>query len=137
MPDRLPFIVWRSDYSVGNELLDSHHRKMFEVINTLYHEIRESKFKLGVAESHIGDLVEYARVHFRAEEQIMEAHGYPELQKHREAHHKFEDKISSLRSRLIKNGDLDAHEILDFLKKWWTSHIIKRDKDYQPYIING
>lgn len=129
----IQFIVWHDDLSVGQAELDNHHQRMFAIINSLYDAVvagapREEINRI------IGEVDDYARVHFAAEEDALSSVGYPRLPDQRQAHLVFTRKLAELHGMpLAPYRDL-AQEILHFLKEWWLHHIVHMDKAFAPYL---
>ncbi len=129
----IQFIVWKDEYEVGHPELDAHHRHLIEVINTLY-EIATA----GASEKQIDETMRemdaYAKLHFRTEEEVLTAVGYPHLRHHQGAHEAYVRKLDELKhSFFLPSGSL-SQEILQFLKNWWLNHILRMDKEYAGYV---
>lgn len=126
--------AWNEAYAVGNAMLDSDHRILIHLINQLQDatETGQSRVVVGTV---VNVLVEYTELHFRREEAIMEAAGYPDLEAHRAAHRELEQRARHIRDRW-NSGDRSVldEEVLAFLKKWLTEHILGADKSYGPWI---
>ena len=65
----MSLIKWEEKYSVGVESMDNQHKKLVQMINDIFDELRggathESLLKI------IEGLVEYTQVHFKAEEAV-------------------------------------------------------------------
>jgi hemerythrin-like metal-binding protein len=67
-------------------------------------------------------LFEYARFHFREEENLMETVGYPhnELESHRRLHGEFVERLEGLQSA-------KTTELMDYFREWLLRHIIAVD----------
>lgn len=130
----MALLAWSEAYAVGNAMLDSDHRILINLLNQLQDatETGQSRTVVGTV---VNVLVEYTEHHFRREEAVMEAAGYPQLEAHRAAHHALEEQARDIRDRW-NAGDRSAldDEVLSFLKKWLTEHILRADKSYGPWI---
>ena len=69
-------IVWKDEYGVGHLQLDAHHRRLIEIINTLYETTATGASEEQVVET-MKELDGHARLHFRAEEDALDVVGYP------------------------------------------------------------
>lgn len=127
-------LAWSEAYGVGNAMLDSDHRILINLLNQL-HDAAETGQSREVVGTVVNVLAEYTEHHFRREEGLLAAAGYPRLEEHRAAHRELEDKVRALRDRWL-GGDRSAldEEVLLMLKKWLTDHILGADKSYQPWI---
>lgn len=129
-PQKLPFIQWCKDYSVGHAVLDQQHRSVIQVINQLYDTVESKK---EVAESTLQSLVRYTRVHLTFEEKILEKTGYPELEKHKKLHEEMRRWSDTFLPSLTSSDDFNM-EVLQFLRHWWLDHILTQDKKYAPFL---
>ncbi len=133
--DRPKFLIWQAEYSVGNEALDSQHKRMFDIINTLYAAMRR-----GVSRDEINQtfrsLTGYAQTHFRDEEKAMRACDYPDLIVHQNAHRAYVARVEGLMREFRNPGREVSHDMLIFLKDWWKTHIAHMDKQYAPFITH-
>jgi hemerythrin len=122
--DMMPIkFVWDKTYSVGNEMIDSQHRRLFDLGNEM------QNIQLSDVARTIMNLYKHTREHFDTEERHMKSLGYPKLQQHRELHNGL---ITGLNNLIEKPIDTDAG--LDGLKKfvynWIIDHILNHDKKY-------
>ncbi len=70
------FIPWKGYYSVGNEALDAQHKTLLSLINRLYDSI-EKGTEEELMQPVFEQLIEYAKVHFVQEEELMEGADIP------------------------------------------------------------
>jgi hemerythrin len=124
------YIEWREFYSVGEESLDAQHKQVLSIINELY-DAMESGKEHAERQRLLERLVKYTMTHFQHEEQLMQASGYPDFVNHKHEHDQMRSRTLGLRESL----DLvTAHDLLRFLKEWWTRHIQSEDQCYVPYV---
>ena len=128
-----PFIIWKAEYSVGVEKLDKQHRKLFEAINRLYWATQD-KQEPQIVKGILSELHKYILTHLADEEAIMAACRYPELNAHRLSHLEFIQKTGNLFASYTQKNDDISYDLLLFLKEWWTSHVLKIDQKYVPYV---
>jgi hemerythrin len=127
-----PYIVWKDYYSVCDELLDTQHKEILNIINELY-EARQKGVDDKKIKTILDRLVKYTVDHFRREEEAMRAHQYPDhdFAQHRALHDTMRRKTLVLR----ENANLmTGRDMLVFLKDWWCSHIQEEDKHYAAYM---
>lgn len=124
----MPFILWRSSLSVGNDLIDSQHQKLIEIINQLYDGINKKDAQLKMEEV-FKELVAYTRYHFNAEEEIMMRSGTPQLLTHKKAHNDFIAKVNTLKLNNLTGDEKLKMEVFKFLRTWLTEHIMNVDKN--------
>lgn len=130
----MTLLAWSEAYGVGNATLDSDHRILINLLNQL-HDATETGQSREVVGTVINVLAEYTQHHFRREETMMAASGYPELASHQTLHHNLEARVCDIRDRWNagERSVLDE-EVLTLLKKWLTDHILGADKSYRPWI---
>ena len=131
------FIIWQPGYSVKIAVLDSQHREIFEMINRLHWAIKENQ-QAQIVGTILSEMTGYMYTHFKDEETLMQLHRYPDLQTHKESHEAFKRTTNELISKHLQTfyGDI-ASEVLEFLKTWWTNHIMGMDQKYVPYLTMG
>ena len=90
--------------------------------------------RTAAVEPVLDKLVEYALVHFAAEESLMKKHEFPGLPTHRTQHEMFRQTIASY---------LEDHEpaepgvpvsLLLFVQVWLKQHVLKTDKQYSAFL---
>ena len=126
------FIVWKPEYNLGIPIIDEHHRGIVTIINTLH---------FGMQNNYINDILapiiemmhDYVRIHFQIEEGFHEQMGYPNAEKHKELH----QELTTMLKKLGKNSimEKDSHQLMDFLKKWWISHICNEDMLFRDHLF--
>jgi hemerythrin len=123
------FIEWKETYNVGVKEIDNQHRGLFDLINKLSKTSQiepEGKYFLMT----FAKLIEYARIHFSTEERYMKEAEYPKLDEHRQEHNKYLTELSNLALELENKKSDTETKILDYLKTWYSSHILGEDRDY-------
>ena len=125
----MAFITWKNEYSVGNEEIDSQHKKLIEMINELHEAMTQGKGNKMVGEIVL-KMVDYSKVHFSAEEKMMQNFKYSGMADHIKEHQAFIAKAQEYEEQ-IKSGSFNVSiSIATFLKDWLTNHILKIDKAY-------
>lgn len=127
-------MAWSEAYSVGSAMLDSDHRILIELLNQLQ-DATETGQSRQVVGSVLNVLAEYAEHHFRREEAVMAQIGYLGRADHERQHRALEARVTAIREcwQAGKHQAL-GEEVLTFLKKWLTEHILAADKAYRPWI---
>ena len=120
------WIPWDEKLSVGIAVIDEHHRYLFDLINDLYAVVVNKRGARQVARL-IKSLDAYARVHFRAAEQMMNQYGFEGINRQLDQHHAFEDKISEFYEELHANPLVAQFDVLSYLRNWLIQHIRVED----------
>lgn len=124
----MPFILWRNSLSIGNDLIDSQHQKLIEIINRLFEGISKKDPSLKM-QKIFDELVAYTRYHFNAEEELMQRSSNPMLFEHKKAHLDFVNKVNSFKMSNISADEKIKMEVFKFLKNWLIEHIMNMDKN--------
>jgi len=128
-------INWHPSFSVGVELFDRQHARIVDMINLLISDPGATVRSETISEL-LGRLTKYADAHFRAEEKLLEEHGYPDLTRHKAEHKAYRIKIVTLCQDTISNEDSVPVELLTFMTDWWIEHILKTDMQYRPFFTS-
>src|SRR4030042_6916572 len=120
-------VLWKDDYSVGVEESDRQHRHLFEILNKLVARPADPSGSELVAQT-LGEMYDYAKEHFKAEEELMQQYGYPELEAHKKKHEYLVGTPYEMCS-----GEISADEIAEFLKVWWIIHVLNVDMKYKDF----
>jgi len=129
----MALIKWSPSLSVKIDEMDTQHQSLIEIMNRLHESISAGKGKEGPIVV-IGELVDYARKHFSAEEQLMQKFRFPQLGDHKTEHAKFTEEVLAFRRRLQGGQTVSAYEVLQFLRQWLLTHIQESDAKYGKFI---
>ncbi len=129
----MPFLSWRMKYRVGVDQIDEEHRYLFALINE-FHDGH-----LGGAQRHalqriLNRLVQYAETHFRHEEAIMQAEGYPIYAAHCKLHEELYLTIYRLSEDLASGSLRVDMDTVRFIRSWLVSHIAQHDLQFAGYL---
>jgi hemerythrin len=129
----MALITWSDKYSVGVRAIDAQHAGLVETLNELHGAMMK-----GHASSIAGDLlhklVDYTHGHFSAEEKMMAATRYPGLTLHSAKHRDLTRQVEEFVGR-YERGEVRINlELLTFLSDWLTTHILKEDREYGPWL---
>lgn len=126
-------IEWSDLYVLGDEKIDSEHKKLFELAKT----IEANKNDSNSIKTAIKELVNYTKVHFAHEEIYMKNIEYIFLEQHKKIHKEIVKNLQEV----ITNFDTEKLEdtynkILDFVKNGLVQHIMLEDKKVQHFRRN-
>ena len=125
----MPLLRWIQEYSVNEAELDSHHQKMFDILNRAYENVMNS-LEVECALPIIEELSTLAKCHISAEEQHMREKGYQEIDTHIATHREFTHKIETLRANYHGNNLEATKELIIMLGNWLLHHVINEDWKY-------
>jgi len=123
-------LIWTDDLRVGVDEIDKDHQRIFALTN------RASR--IGIGDDRVAEVIEgmiaYTRYHFKREEVIMEAVGYPDLNAHCKYHRRLEEEVEAhaVSWREKPNAE-NLHELQRFLRDWWRHHILATDMSIAEY----
>ncbi|MEO5345487.1 MAG: bacteriohemerythrin [Magnetococcus sp. YQC-9] len=125
---------WKNAYSVGVAAMDDDHKKLLDMVWTVYHSLQKSYGKED-AERVLGELQNYTVEHFTREEALMKKHRYPELERHCAEHEAMKAKVAEFRANFSSNSLDVSREMLRFLENWLINHITKTDQAYSAFLV--
>ena len=129
----MPIVTWLDEYNVNVEEIDTQHIKMLELVNNLHAavEARADKHDL---ESLLVDLIDFTRMHFSTEEQLMKTHDYPELAEHHKEHRLLLGYLTDLVHAVSSGRNLCFYSDYDVSTDWARIHIAECDKDLGAFL---
>ena len=92
-------IVWRSQMSVGNSIIDDQHRYLICLMNTIEMALRDNKNK-DILKTAIDQLFEYTEYHFDQEERIQQRMKYPKAMEHKQEHQRILEDLKSIKHQI-------------------------------------
>lgn len=126
-------LIWAEHLSVGNGLIDSDHKNLIVVVNSLEQAIG-TRDRAAISNSY-KLLDTYMGIHCRNEEKIAEAIKYPFARNrfaHQQLMHEMRYMIEELGSNLGHWPDNLLDRYSHFLSDWMTDHIVKTDMKMKP-----
>jgi len=125
-------IEWSDELTVGVEEMDSQHRKLIDMINTVHDLLNEGK-RDEAREFFVREITRYLEEHLKAEEEFMKRINYPDFERHKLAHDNFRKVISECIPK-IEEGDIkEFRSSVALCWSWLYSHILKFDKRYGEF----
>lgn len=122
-------------YSVGSEKIDKQHKKLVELLNSLYEAMSKGKGN-DVLGPILNELVNYTVVHFKTEEDLFTKYNYPGKTLHKAEHKKFVDEVASFKSEFDTGKAMISIKLMTFLKDWLVKHIKGSDKQYTQFFVD-
>lgn len=128
-------IEWSDDLSVGIEEIDDQHKVLVELLNRLHVAITE-RHGNEVASEILDELIDYTRIHFAVEESLMRLLDYPDFAEHKAHHEDLLAQVLQMKTKVEQGQARVGFELLHFLKKWLTGHIMEEDTLYVPHFVS-
>lgn len=126
-------IEWRDEFSVGNNEIDTQHKKLFQIAGKAYTLLKDDLVtdKYDQIVSILQELKDYTVYHFSFEEEYMKSIGYKRVLSHKVLHDDFIERINNVNLNAIdENQSKYILETLDFIVSWIGEHILGNDKLY-------
>lgn len=126
-------LTWSKKMSVGNETIDSEHKKILDLVNEVDRVIRTKDSVLFSQALHL--LEETTRSHFENEEKIAQAINFP-FEDHNLEHQYILDEFQAIKALLAANQGRWSESIAEhyfmFLSTWAIDHIMEDDMKMKP-----
>lgn len=127
-------VQWALHFAVGHEILDEQHRQLLAQCNVLSdlcaadggNSSADPDFRQAFART-----MAMAREHFAAEEALLVARAYPEMEDYRCEIEEYE----YLAAEIATTENFDKIELQRFLALWWVGHILGGARQHSPYFI--
>jgi hemerythrin-like metal-binding protein len=132
-PRENAFAPWDDSLSVGIDIIDEHHRYLFELVNDLADVVHHKRGAREVARL-VKSLDAYAKVHFRCEEQMMAHYNFDGMASQQHQHHAFEAKIQEFYEELHVNPLVAQFDVLAYLRDWLVKHILLEDAQLRSLV---
>jgi len=129
------FMEWTDKNKTNVKICDEQHKKLFQMVNTLYEAMKEGKGK-DVMGKILNELVDYTIYHFSTEERLMEKYRYPGLIWHQREHMELKEKAKALKEKFESGEYILSIDVMNFLKNWLNNHTIGSDKKYGEFLNN-
>ena len=130
----MALITWSDEFSVGVPSIDEQHKKLVNMINGLNDSLEKGEANEMIVKIFNG-LAVYTQKHFAYEEELFAEHGYPAQASHKQEHDDLINQVVELKKKLDAGDFMIGAELMSFLKKWLTNHILGSDKQYSGFLV--
>ena len=128
-------IAWDASFKVGHPMIDSQHKRLFEIADELYELIMAPEEKREADTTLVlQDCAKYVNFHFAFEEKLMRDSKYEDVEGHLNQHKAFTTYVASLMSDSSRGSKVDLEKLYEFLSDWLVKHICLEDKKLATYI---
>lgn len=121
---------WDNSFDVKVEAMNEQHKILIDLMNELEFNRADDPKCVSL---RLNKLYEFAIIHFREEEQLLERTEYPGLSSHQLIHQRLISKLESFKQQIERTGKLND-EFFTFLHMWLKSHIQGIDTKYGSHI---
>ena len=126
---------WSDQLSVGIQEIDEQHKILVDLLNQLHQAIIHHH-GAEVCSGIMNKLCEYTKIHFAVEESILRILDYPDYESHKTHHEELLNQVQQLRTKMETENHSISFELLHFLKKWLTIHIMEEDSAYTEHLLS-
>lgn len=129
----MELFTWKDGFATRVEEMDNQHRQFFSLLNDVNHAVERQQEK-EIMNPLLATLAKYIRVHFSAEEMLLESYGYPDLAHQRKQHDFFITQVEDLSKRYESGEGMVGTGALQFMRDWFLNHILDEDKKYGEFV---
>ncbi len=129
------WVRWEDSLRIGIDVIDEHHRYLFDLTNDLFEIVSQKRGASEVARV-LKALSRYTEVHFRAEERMMQHYAYGDIGGQLAQHHVFEARLQHFYDELHNNPLTAQFEVLIYLRHWLVRHIVHEDAKLYALVKN-
>ncbi len=124
-------LVWREAYQCGEATIDSQHRQLFDLGNSLFDAVAE-RDGAGTLNGALDAVLAHLVRHFADEERILAEHGFDDLEAHRLGHARLISRAVEL-SAAVADGEAALGDLVEFLGDGVIAqHLFKSDRLFFP-----
>lgn len=128
------------EYKTGIDIIDQEHETLFSIIrevsDLIHTELLHDKFDKIM--EILNKLKTYTEKHFLHEEEYMAKINYPKLESQKAAHTAFIEKLADNNiwdlDAIDENQQQHLEELIDYLLKWLSNHILKADRQIGEWV---
>jgi hemerythrin len=131
-------LIWREQMSIANDILDSEHRYLLCLINSVELACRTNHPDEAIS-TILAQLTEYVGSHFEREERMQLTMGYPQHAAHSGKHEKLRAQLAGVVREfegLAEAPNRDSHidHLVELNRHWLVDHILRDDMQMKPYL---
>lgn len=131
-------IEWDPKFVIGIDVLDQQHKFLIELcanLNKVILEknVSEEEWRAQLIQA-LKSCVEYVKVHFANEENLMLKNNYPNYKEHKARHDEFSMKVLTTAGKFDSMNKTSALRFVHFLYDWILSHVAHEDKQIAAFL---
>ncbi len=130
IPDLMP---WTAKLETSIEKVDVQHKELVKMVNQLHKAMRQKK-GAKVIKGILGGLADYTVMHFAMEEELFKTYEYAAYETHKEKHDDLIATVQAFQKDFEEGKATVTADLMDFLKDWLKTHILKTDMAYVPFL---
>ena len=130
----MAILEWSEGLELGIKSIDIQHKRLVGYINQLHDAMEQNEGNEAVG-MILDRMVDYTASHFGYEEKLFQLHNYPGDDDHVALHMDLVNQVVDFQIKFKNNEAQLSEELMAFLKKWLTEHILIEDKKYVPFLV--
>jgi hemerythrin len=116
--------TWTAAHAVGIQEIDDQHIHLASLIDALSAALRDGASAAAVTAA-LGEMIDYAAMHFASEERLMTQFKLTDLTQHRDAHRRL---LEDIRHLGVDHDQPSVSLVLRYLREWLIRHVDGLDK---------
>ena len=129
----MTLLTWNHACTVGVRAMDDQHGILMDAMNELRLAVVHGCGREQISQL-LDRLIEFTRMHFWSEEQLMEQSGFPGLAEHRAQHHSILAQMLQSAHRVQYGEGVELRPMLCSLRDGYLEHIEALDRQYGPWL---
>ena len=126
-------VSWDEAFSFGVPVIDDEHKRLMELTNDLYRQLKSGQEGEILAET-FRRLRSYTAEHFDEENAYMLRTAYPDTEEHKRHHDQFIRRLDSLFERYASGDKSAGMDLMALMGSWWRRHIAGDDTELANFI---
>jgi len=121
-------LKWQDSYLVGDALIDSEHKRLFEIARHAK-EVVEPSMRKQKVKDEVKNIYDYSKTHFKHEEDYMEHIQYPGIEEHKKEHSHIIELMNEFLQKVPTLSIVQLEKELSyFIETTIVGHILLKDK---------
>ena len=113
--------------------MDAQHGILMDAMNELRHAVVRGADRARIT-SLLNEVIEFSRMHFASEEQLLQRFGFPGFEEHREEHSRLISHLLQSAGSFERGEPVAMRSLLKFLRNWFLDHLVEYDRRYGPWM---
>ena len=110
--------------------MDNDHKQLIDIFNNLIDIAEKNLPGSGFAEQ-LSHMTDYSLRHMTKDEWYLRSIDFPDIAEHKKQHLDYIKTTALFNSRFLTDNPPTITEVIDFLRIWWTNHIMNIDIQYE------
>lgn len=123
-------LVWQERFSMGVDILDREHRRLFSIINRIFASVQQDSNIAWACQEGIKYFKNHALKHFKEEEEYMRSINYKEMKMHKRIHDNFRKNTLPSLEMELEQSNFSKESVMHFLgvcAGWLLGHTLTDD----------